>query len=575
MPISDQNTFLPTSLKEMQRLGWERPDVIFFSGDAYIDHPAFGTAVIARLLESIGLKVAVVPQPNWQDDLRDFKKFGAPRLFFAVNSGAMDSMVNRYTANKRIRSDDAYTPDGRAGARPDRALTVYSQILKSLYPDVPVVIGGIEASLRRFTHYDFWDDALKPSILVESQADWLIYGQGEKPIQMLVACLRENRRDEICNIPQTAFLVPCSEASRFEDNSIKLNSFEECQKSSDRFGENFKIIETESNSMLAKRLVENCGKASIVVNPPCPPMSTAELDEIYALPFTRRPHPRYGNKRIPAYEMIRHSITIHRGCFGGCSFCTISAHQGKFISSRSKASVLDELERVTAMPDFRGHVSDLGGPAANMYRMSGKNSAVCSSCRKPSCLFPSVCRNLNHDHAPLLELYEAVRSHPEVEKVTVGSGIRYDMFLDSNGFIDETGRKYFDTLMKYHVSGRLKVAPEHTESKVLNSVRKPSFELFVKLKSVFDSLNRRQNSKKQLIPYFISALPDCNDSDMQKLAATMKRMSYKLEQVQCFTPTPMTLASTIFYTGKDPYTGKKIYVAKSLDKRKKQQEYFF
>ncbi|MDR2423200.1 MAG: YgiQ family radical SAM protein [Prevotellaceae bacterium] len=573
--MNQNNTFLPTTLKEMQVLGWERPDVVFFSGDAYIDHPAFGTAVIARLLESIGLQVAVVPQPNWQDDLRDFKKFGAPRLFFAVNSGAMDSMVNRYTANKRIRSDDAYTPDGRAGARPDRALTVYSKILKSLYPNIPVVIGGIEASLRRFTHYDFWDDTLKPSILIDSQADYLIYGQGEKPVKMLTDCLRENRRSEICNIPQTAFALPRNEANRFVENSIQLHSFEDCKKNSDRFGNNFKIIETESNSLRAKRLTEDCGQMTVVVNPPCPPLTTAELDSIYALPFTRRPHPRYGNKHIPAYEMIRHSINIHRGCFGGCSFCTISAHQGKFISSRSVASVLEELERLTAMPDFRGHISDLGGPAANMYRMSGKNAALCGVCRKPSCLFPAICRNLNLDHAPLLELYAAVRRHPAVKKVTIGSGIRYDMFIDKNGFIDQTGKKYFETVMKYHVSGRLKVAPEHTASKVLDAVRKPSFELFVRLKSAFDSLNRGQKSPKQLIPYFISALPNCTDADMQQLAAIMKRMSYKLEQVQCFTPTPMTLASTIFYTGKDPYTGKKMYVAKSPDKRKQQQNYFF
>jgi uncharacterized radical SAM protein YgiQ len=566
---------LPTSRKEMDYLGWEQADVIFFSGDAYIDHPAFGTAVIARVLESRGLKVAIVPQPNWQDDLRDFKKLGTPKLFFAVNAGAMDSMVNRYTANKRTRSDDAYTPDGRANARPDRAVTVYSQILKRLYPDIPVVIGGIEASLRRLTHYDFWDDALKPSVLIDSGADYLVYGQGEKTIIALAGSLMKGNRDRIQSIPQLVFAVPRETSDKFTTNSIFLHSYEQCLKNKDKFGENFKIIETESNSYAAKRLLENCGDTTIVVNPPEPVMNTEEIDEIYDLPYTRLPHPRYKGKTIPAYEMIKHSVNIHRGCFGGCSFCTISTHQGKFIASRSEKSILGEVEKVTNMPDFKGHISDLGGPAANMYRMEGKNKRACIACKRASCLFPKICANLNVNHAPLLDLYSAVRKHPKVKMASTSSGIRYDMFLNNNGFINETGRKYFETVMKYHVSGRLKVAPEHTSDRVLNSVRKPSFELFVKLKSEFDKLNRQCGYKKQLIPYFISGLPHCKENDMKQLAALMSRMGYRLEQVQSFTPTPMTLASTIFYTGKDPYTGEKVYVAKSKDERKKQQEYFF
>ncbi|MDR1896768.1 MAG: YgiQ family radical SAM protein [Prevotellaceae bacterium] len=579
--MTHDGKFLPASKKEMEYLGWKQADVIFFSGDAYIDHPAFGTAVIGRVLEKMGLKVAIVPQPNWQDDLRDFRKLGAPKLFFAVNSGVMDSMVNRYTANLRIRSNDAYTPEGRAGARPDRAITVYSQILKKLYPEIPIVIGGIEASLRRFTHYDFWDNALKPSILIDSGADYIVYGQGERPIIALSKYFMANSiggntsKEQIYDIPQIAFSVPQDISDKFTENAISLHSYEQCVRDKDKFGANFRVIETESNVLTPKRLLENCGNRTIVVNPPYPTVSTEELDEIYDLPFTRLPHPRYKNKKIPAYEMIKHSINIHRGCFGGCSFCTISAHQGKFIASRSKQSILRELDQITGMPDFKGHISDLGGPAANMYKITGKNTVACAKCKRPSCLFPKICPNLNINHTPLLDLYQAVRQHPKVKKVSVGSGIRYDMFLNSNGFIDETGKRYFETLMDYHVSGRLKVAPEHTSTKVLDSVRKPDFELFVKLKTVFDKLNKQKGYQYQLIPYFISGLPHCSDEDMKQLASIMSKMHYKLEQVQSFTPTPMTLASTIFYTEKDPYTGEKIYIAKSKEKRKKQQEYFF
>ncbi|MDR0386142.1 MAG: YgiQ family radical SAM protein [Prevotellaceae bacterium] len=567
---------LPVSRKEMEYLGWSQADVIFFSGDAYIDHPAFGTAVIARVLENMGLKVAIVPQPNWQDDLRDFKKLGEPKLFFAVNSGVMDSMVNRYTANRRTRSDDAYTPDGRTNARPDRAVIVYSQILKKLYPDIPVVAGGIEASLRRLTHYDFWDDVLKPSILIDAGADYLVCGQGEKAVVALAERLINGSREMIYDIPQTVFAVPKNMSDKFAgDDAIFLYSYEQCLDDRDKFGENFKTVETESNAFVSKRLLENCGDKTIVVNPSWPVMTTEEIDAIYSLPFTRLPHPRYRGKTIPAYEMIKHSINIHRGCFGGCSFCTISAHQGKFIADRSEKSILNELDKVVTMPDFKGHISDLGGPAANMYRMGGKNKHACAVCRKPSCLFPKICSNLNTDHTPLLDLYAAVRKHSKVKKVSIGSGIRYDLFLDNNGFIDTTGKRYFETLMEHHVSGRLKVAPEHTSDRVLNAIRKPSFKTFMRLKTVFDRLNNKYIRKKQLIPYFISGLPHCRENDMKQLAAVIAEMGYRLEQVQSFTPTPMTLASTIFYTGKDPYTGEKVYIAVTDAERKKQQEYFF
>jgi uncharacterized radical SAM protein YgiQ len=560
----------------MKYLGWTQADVIFFSGDAYIDHPAFGTAVIARVLECEGLKVVIVPQPNWQDDLRDFRKFGKPRLFFALNAGVMDSMVNRYTANKRIRSSDAYTPDGRAGARPDRAVTVYSQILKRLYPDIPVIIGGIEASLRRLTHYDFWDDALRPSILIDSAADYLVYGQGEKAIVELARHFDERPDEMAYDIPQTAFTVSRDTSEkRFGDKSIILHSSDDCLKDKDLFGDNFRIIETESNAFAAKRILEHCGDKTVVVNPPYLVMTTEEIDRVYDLPFTRQPHPRYGGKTIPAYEMIKHSINIHRGCFGGCSFCTISAHQGKFIASRSERSILAEVDRVANMPDFKGHITDLGGPAANMYRMEGKNKIACTVCRRASCLYPKICVNLDIDHTPLLNLYSLVRRHPKIKCVTIGSGIRYDMFIDERGFIDSTGKRYFDTLMEYHVSGRLKVAPEHTSDRILGFVRKPSFKLFMKLKELFDAKNRQFRSRKQLIPYFISGLPDCRESDMKQLSIIMSHLGYHLEQVQSFTPTPMTLASTIFYTGKDPYTGKSFYIARTPAERKRQQEHFF
>ncbi|MDR2466285.1 MAG: YgiQ family radical SAM protein [Prevotellaceae bacterium] len=563
-----RSAFPPSSPKEMSARGWDCADVVFFSGDAYVDHPAFGAAVIVRTLESIGLRVAIVPQPNWTDDLRDFRKFGPPRLFFAVSAGAMDSMVNRYTANKRTRSDDAYTPDARPGARPDRAATVYVRILKRLYPQIPVVAGGIEASLRRFTHYDFWDDALRPPFSIDSGADYLIYGQGERAVKELVGRLKAGA--DMFDLPQTAFVVPKSAAGRFAESALTLNSHEQCCADADKFGANFRAIETESNSAAAKRLLQACGELVVVVNPPYPAAAAEELDAIHDLPFARRPHPRYADKRIPAHEMIKHSITLHRGCFGGCSFCTISAHQGKFISSRSPASVLREVDAIAAMPDFRGHISDLGGPAANMYMTGGHRAELCLSCRRPSCLFPRICRNLNVDHSPLTELYAEVRRHPAVRKVTIGSGIRYDMFLTGEGFIDEAGRRYFETLVKHHVSGRLKVAPEHSSPAVLQMVRKPSFDLFVRLKKEFDEINRRLDLRQQLIPYFVSCLPGCADEDMRRLAAEARRLRCCPEQTQCFTPTPMTLASTVFYTGKDPYSGKRVRVVKSAEGRKRQ-----
>ncbi len=564
--------FLPTSAKEVKERGWEELDIILFSGDAYVDHPSFGIAVIGRLLEAQGYRVAIVPQPNWRDDLRDFKKLGAPRLFFGISGGNMDSMVNHYTANKRLRSDDAYTPGGKAGFRPDYATTVYSRILKQLYPKTPIIIGGIEASLRRLTHYDYWQDKLKLSILAESGADILVYGMGDKVILDIAASLHNGFNiNLIRKIKQIAFSAPKEYFSKLpSEETIFLHSYEECLQNSRYFGENFVKIETESNRMHAKRLVEPYGDKAIVVNPPYPFLTTEQLDYSFSLPYTRQPHPRYANKGpIPAYEMIKFSVNLHRGCFGGCSFCTISAHQGKFISSRSEKSILEEIEKIARMPDFKGYLSDLGGPSANMYRMAGKNAELCKKCSRPSCIYPSICKNLDNNHERLLKLYNSVNNLKYIKKAFIGSGIRYDLFDK------ETAEKYLWQVIKYHTSGRLKVAPEHTEDEVLKQMRKPSFDLFRQLNDNFIKICRKENLNYQLIPYFISSHPGCGLKQMQELSKKMQGLHFHLEQVQDFTPTPMTLSSVMFYTGINPYTQEKIFVEHNQENKKKQKNLFF
>lgn len=569
--------WLPTTKKELDLRGWDSPDVILFSGDAYIDHPSFGSAVIGRLLESQGLRVAIVPQPNWRDDLRDFKKLGAPRLFFAVTAGVMDSMINHYTANKRLRSQDAYTPDGRADMRPDRAVTVYSRILKELYPDVPVVIGGVEASLRRITHYDYWNDKLLKTILADTKADLLIYGMGELPLKQLIREIRDGKHiKEINDIPQTAFI--CTEAPENPFNEeVTLFSHEECVKDKLKQAKNFRIVEEQSNRLSAARLLQKVDGKTLIVNPPYPPMKEEEIDASFDLPYTRLPHPKYKGKHIPAYEMIKFSVNLHRGCFGGCAFCTISAHQGKFIASRSRQSILDEVKKITQMPDFKGYISDLGGPSANMYRMQGKDLTICEKCKKPSCIFPKICYNLNTDHSDLLDIYKAVDSLPGIKKSFIGSGIRYDMLLqDSNDEkINESHRMYLNELIRNHVSGRLKVAPEHTSDTTLKIMRKPSFRYFDRFKQIFDELNKKHSLNQQLIPYFISSHPGCNEEDMAELAVITKKLNFKLEQIQDFTPSPMTLATEIYYTGYHPYTLQPVYTAKSREEKNNQRQFFF
>jgi len=569
--------FLPTTKKELELRGWDEVDVVLFSGDAYVDHPSFGAAVVGRLLEAQGLQVALVPQPNWRDDLRDFKKMGRPRLFFALSAGNMDSMVNHYTANKRLRSDDAYTPDGKAGMRPDYATVTYANILKKLYPDIPIVIGGIEASLRRFTHYDYWSDKLMPSILVESKADLLIYGMGEKPLAELVKQLREGKKiNEIRDIPQTSFLakdIPTH--TTWKD--VELVSHEVCLTDKKKYASNFKHIEEESNKYEANRLLQKTGNRWVVVNPPFEPLTEKELDTSFDLPYTRVPHPKYKGKTIPAYEMIKFSVNLHRGCFGGCAFCTISAHQGKHIVSRSKESILNEVKQITRMADFKGYLSDLGGPSANMYRMKGKEMSVCRKCKKPSCIFPGVCANLNTDHAPLLDIYRSVDKLPGIKKSFIGSGVRYDMLLADaqNAEINKANSEYVRELITYHVSGRLKIAPEHTSEKVLNLMRKPSFSYFGQFKQQFDRINREAGLNQQLIPYFISSHPGSTNEHMAELAAQTKSLDFKLEQVQDFTPTPMTLATEIYYSGYHPYTLEPVFTSKSKNEKLEQRKFFF
>ncbi len=575
--------WLPTSKKEVELRGWSELDVILFSGDAYVDHPSFGAAVIGRILESLGLRVAIVPQPNWRDDLRDFKKLGRPRLFFGISAGCMDSMVNKYTANKRLRSEDAYTPDGRPDMRPEYPSIVYSRILKELYPDVPVVLGGIEASMRRLSHYDYWQDKLQKSILCDSGADLLIYGMGEKPIteltERLVAKGAAIQSHELpTDIPQTAFLAQAeAESSLPAAETLTLYSHEECLKDKKKQAANFRHIEEESNKYAANRITQRVGKQLVVVNAPYPPMNETELDHSFDLPYTRLPHPKYKNKRIPAYDMIKFSVNIHRGCFGGCAFCTISAHQGKFIVSRSKESILKEVREVSQLPDFKGYLSDLGGPSANMYRMGGKDESVCRKCKRPSCIHPKVCPNLNTDHRPLLDIYQSVDALPGIKKSFIGSGVRYDLLLhqSKDSAVNRSTAEYTRELIANHVSGRLKVAPEHTSDSVLNIMRKPSFHQFGEFKQIFDRINRELNLRQQLIPYFISSHPGCKEEDMAELAVLTKRLDFHLEQVQDFTPTPMTVATEAWYTGFHPYTLEPIFSARTQREKLAQRQFFF
>ena len=568
------NYMFPTSKKEVDALGWDYIDVIMFTGDAFIDHPSFGTAVISRWLQKFGYRVAVIPQPNWRDDLRDFRKLGAPRLFFGVNSGAMDSMVNHYTAAKRLRHDDAYTPEGKAGQRPDYAVTVYTKILKELYPDVPVIIGGIEASLRRLTHYDYWQDKLFPSILVSSGADYLSYGMGERTILQLAKGIENGWSiHKMRQIPQIGFYS--KGAAPEGEGILKLHSFEECLSSKKAFAENFHLIETHANMLHPDTIVEAVGNGYVQINPTWPPATQEEMDSFWDVPYTKLPHPRYKGKRIPAYDMIKYSINTHRGCFGGCNFCTIAAHQGKFIQSRSEESILKEVKGLTSLPGFAGNISDLGAPTANMYGMGGKDPKLCAICRRKSCLFPAPCKNLDRDHTRLLNLYHRVDAVKGINHSYIGSGIRYDLFLSEDGYVDNSSKPYLKELILDHTSGRLKVAPEHTEDKVLYYLAKPSFRLFERLRKEFDAITAKAGRRTGIVPYFISSHPGCTMHDMELLARHPALRGLYMDQVQDFTPTPMTTSSVMFYTGLDPRTLKSVFVERDPEKKRMQKSYFF
>jgi uncharacterized radical SAM protein YgiQ len=577
---NSNNKFLPTSKKEMDALGWEEADVILFTGDAYVDHPSFGAAVIGRVIEDEGFRVAVVPQPNWKDDLRDFRKLGKPKYFFGVTAGNMDSMVNHYTAARRLRSDDAYTAGGKAGFRPDYPTIVYTRILKELFPDTPVVAGGIEASMRRLTHYDYWKDKLEPSVLVSSGADMLIYGMGEKPLREMMRLLKKGVPfTSLKTLPQTVISTGKDEPVPVQNSwkDIRLNTFEKCAGDKKAFGENFVVFEKESNKIYPARLIEQTGGKNVIVNPPFPPLSEQEADKTYDLPFTYLPHPRYLKKGdMPAYEMIKFSVNIHRGCFGGCSFCAIAAHQGKQIISRSEGSILREVQKITGLQGFKGYLTDLGGPSANMYRMKGRDMKICESCPRHSCIWPAVCKNLETDHKQITELYRKVDAIDGIKKSFIGSGVRYDLlFPEWNREAGKNEGEYLEELVSKHVSGRLKVAPEHTSGEVLSLMRKPPFYLFRKLKDAFFRITGKHGLKYEIIPYFISSHPGCSDDEMKALAEEVKSLGIRPEQVQDFTPTPMTLSTVIYYTGIDPYTGKKVYVARKPEEKKRQKEYFF
>ena len=574
------NKWLPTTKKEIEALEWDVPDVIIFSGDAYVDHPSFGPAVIGRVLEAEGMRVAIVPQPNWKDDLRDFRKLGKPKYFFGVTAGNMDSMVNHYTAARRLRSDDAYTPGGKAGFRPDYPTIVYTKILKELFPDVPVVIGGIEASMRRLTHYDYWKDALEPSILISSRADMLIYGMGEQPVREIARLLLKGVPFHSLNtVSQTAFISGKDESLPMKKiwKDISLHPYEKCLEDKNLFAENFVKFEKESNKIIAARLNEPAGDRKVIINPPYKPMEVEEADQTYDLPYMYKPHPKYNKKGdIPAWEMIRFSVNIHRGCFGGCSFCAIAAHQGKQIVSRSERSILREVSKITGMDDFKGYISDVGGPSANMYLMKGRDLSFCQTCSRPSCIWPAVCKNLNVNHRQLTDLYKKIDSMAGIKKSFIGSGVRYDLlFPEWNKSAGKDEAEYLEELVKNHVSGRLKVAPEHTSPGVLFFMRKTPFELFRKLKKRFDIIKKNHDLQYEIIPYFISSHPGCTDQDMKDLVSEVKSLGIKPEQVQDFTPTPMTLSTLMYYTGFDPYTGRKVNVARKSEDKKRQKDYFF
>ena len=620
--------FLPTSRAEMDTLGWDSCDIIIVTGDAYVDHPSFGMAIIGRLLEKQGFRVGIIDQPNWQNS-HDFSALGKPNLFFGVAAGNMDSMINRYTADKRARSDDAYTPGDVAGRRPDRAVIAYTQRCKEAFNDVPVVIGSIEASLRRIAHYDYWDDEVRRSILIDSQADILLYGNAERALCELAYRISQNEAiTTIQDIRGTAFvrkslpdgwtLIDSTRVDRpgkvdphnnpynsdeelaaatggkcqisqstGEDGAsqqvhlsflpkhsktvrattvIRLPSYKKVKSDPVLYAHASRVLHLETNPGNARALIQNNDGQDVWLNPPPIPLATEEMDEVFALPFQRVPHPKYEGQRIPAYEMIRFSINIMRGCFGGCTFCSITEHEGRIIQSRSEQSILQEIEDIRdKTPGFTGTISDLGGPTANMYRLACKDPEIEAACRRPSCVYPGICDNLNTDHDPLIQLYKKARNIPGIKRILIASGLRYDLAVESPEYVEE--------LVTHHVGGYLKIAPEHTEQGPLSKMMKPGIGTYDRFKVMFEKFTKKAGKKQYLIPYFIAAHPGTEDEDMVNLALWLKKNNFQADQVQTFYPSPMATATAMYHTGRNPlkglnYKSGKINTVKKIEQRR-------
>ncbi|AMV40028.1 YgiQ family radical SAM protein [Planctomyces sp. SH-PL62] len=559
VPISRPH--LPASRAEMDARGWDAVDVVLVTGDAYVDHPAFAMGILGRVLEAAGFRVAILSQPDWRS-AEPWRQFGRPRLFFGVSAGNMDSMINHYTANKKVRNDDAYSPGGRIGLRPDRATIPYCHRSREAFPGVPIIAGGVEASLRRLAHYDYWSDTVKRSILLDSKADLVVFGMGEQPIVEIARRLQagESTRN-LRDMRAVAYAMGASETPPAD--AFVLPTFEEVKADKHRFAEATKRIHLETNPLNARRLVQYHDRQAVVCNPPGLPISQDDMDRTYGLPFTRRPHPMYKAERIPAYEVVKDSVTIMRGCFGGCTFCSITAHQGRIIQSRSQESILTELKQMGQDPKFSGVVSDIGGPTANMYQMRCTRPEVEAKCKRLSCVHPTVCKLLGTDHGPLIELMKQSRETPGISKVHVASGIRMDLAQKSPEYLEE--------LATHHVGGHLKVAPEHTDPAVLKLMKKPDSEDYAGFAEAFQKASRKAGKKQFLVPYYIASHPGSDLNAMIDLAVFLKRNGYRPDQVQDFIPAPFDIATCMYYTGMDPFTGAEVYVAQHLRDRKLQR----
>jgi uncharacterized radical SAM protein YgiQ len=560
--FSNASAPLPMSMDDARRRGWDELDVVIVTGDAYIDHPSFAMAILGRVLEAAGFRVGIVSQPDWRK-VDDWRRFGRPRLFFGISAGNMDSMINHYTANKKVRNADAYSPGGRIGLRPDRATLSYCQRAREAFPGVPVIAGGVEASLRRLAHYDYWSDKVRKSILLDCKADLVVFGMGEEAILEIAQRLDQGASvKDLRDMRGMAYCLGASEQPPADANTLTLPSFEQVAADKFAFAEATKIIHNETNPYNARRLVQWHDRQAVVANPPAFPISQASMDAIYTLPYTRRPHPTY-REPIPAWGMIKDSITIMRGCFGGCTFCSITTHQGRTIQSRSKESVIGEIEQMAADPKFKGTISDIGGPTANMYEMKCTQPEVEAVCRRQSCVHPTICKLLGTDHGPLVKLMQEAREVPGIKKVLVASGIRMDLARRSP--------EYMRDLVKHHVGGHLKVAPEHTDPDVLMKMRKPANDDFELFTDVFNRESKKAGKQQYIVPYFIASHPASDLDAMINLAVFLKANGYKPDQVQDFIPAPFDVATAMYYTGIDPFTKKPVYIAKQLKDRKLQR----